>query len=60
MFNRIYMALGAAVLGFYGLTAFTGWEFTNPERRVLPASVRQSPGGYRSYGFWHAGYRGGK
>ncbi|HEX4385113.1 MAG TPA: hypothetical protein VH083_19275 [Myxococcales bacterium] len=26
----------------------------------IPASVRSSPGGYRSYHFWHAGFQGGK
>lgn len=27
---------------------------------VIPASVRSSPGGYRSYHFWHSGFQGGK
>jgi len=27
---------------------------------VLPADVRNSPGGYRSFHFWHSGYHGGK
>lgn len=26
----------------------------------VPASVRTSPGGYRSYHFWHSGLHGGK
>jgi hypothetical protein len=26
----------------------------------VPASVRSSPGGYRSYHFWHTGFHGGK
>lgn len=26
----------------------------------VPASVRSSPGGYRSYHFWHSGFHGGK
>lgn len=26
----------------------------------IPASVRSSPGGYRSYHFWHSGFQGGK
>ena len=27
---------------------------------AIPQSVRSSPGGYRSYHFWHTGYHGGK
>ena len=27
---------------------------------TIPASVRSSPGGYRSYHFWHSGFQGGK
>jgi hypothetical protein len=27
---------------------------------VVPTSVRSSPGGYRSFHFWHLGYSGGK
>ena len=31
-----------------------------PAREEIPASVRSSPGGYRSFHFWHSGYHGGK
>ena len=30
------------------------------QHAVIPASVRSSPGGYRSYHFWHSGFQGGK
>jgi hypothetical protein len=60
MFNRFYLGLGSLMLGFYGLTAFGGWEFGNPQRELIPASARQSPGGYRTFHFWHSGFRGGK
>ena len=30
------------------------------QRENIPPSVRSSPGGYRSYHFWHSGYQGGK
>jgi hypothetical protein len=60
MLRRFYLGLGALVLGFYGLTAFTGWEYGNPQRELAPASARQANGGYRSFYFWHSGYRGGK
>jgi hypothetical protein len=32
---------------------------TEPRERA-PNSVRSSPGGYRSYHFWHLGTSGGK
>jgi hypothetical protein len=60
MLHRIYLATGIGILGFYSMAAFNGWEFGTQPREVLPADVRSSPGGYRSYHFWHSGYRGGK
>jgi hypothetical protein len=48
------------VLGGYTLLAISGRELTTQQRDEIPASVRSSPGGYRSYSFWHTGYRGGK
>ena len=60
MFNKIYAALGLlAILAYSGVT-FLGYELGNPDRAFIPADVRQSPGGYRSFHFWHSGYRGGK
>jgi len=60
MVAKIYALLGSLLLiGFVAATV-SGWEPESPERQVLPASVRQSPGGYRSFHFWHAGFRGGK
>ena len=48
-----------ACTGYAGVV-FTEREFGEPERDEIPASVRSSPGGYRSYHFWHTGYQGGK
>jgi hypothetical protein len=64
MLGRIYLAFGTAVLGFYGLSAFNGWEFGNPHRHIVPPGERR-PGWVRShpyhtYHYWHSGYRGGK
>ena len=58
----------AIVLGVFGLLVTTGYaalaysdyEPDSPERDEIPASVRSSPGGYRSFHFWHSGYHGGK
>jgi hypothetical protein len=58
--NRIYLTLGIALLACYAVVAFTGWEFGSPQQKALPASVRDRPGGYRFFHFWHSGYRGGK
>ncbi len=51
---------GLFVCGGYSALAFTEREIGEPERDEIPASVRSSPGGYRSYHFWHSGYHGGK
>jgi len=56
----IALAFAALVVGSYAAVAFTGREFSTPERDEIPASVRASPGGYRSYHFWHSGFHGGK
>ena len=60
MLSKFYLSTGAGLIVFYLLTAFFGWEFGDPQRQKLPADVRSSPGGYRSFHFWHAGYLGGK
>ena len=51
---------GAIVLIAYCVTVITGFQPDQPERDEVPASVRASPGGYRTYHFWHSGYHGGK
>jgi hypothetical protein len=51
----VYRLFVAAVLGLWSLAAWSGWEIGAPKRGFLPAGVRQSPGGYRSYGYWRGG-----
>jgi hypothetical protein len=51
---------GALVVSGYAAIAYTDYEPGSPERAEIPASVRASPGGYRSFHFWHSGYHGGK
>jgi len=48
------------VVGGYGALAYTQRELGTEDRDQIPSSVRSSPGGYRSYSFWHTGYHGGK
>jgi hypothetical protein len=60
MIGRIlYVAVGAGALIGWTAMAQTGWGPAGTTYQ-LPASVRQSPGGYRSFTFWHSGYQGGK
>ena len=60
MLGKLYLVLGGGLLLLYGAAAWSGWELTTATRQTLPADVRNSPGGYRSFHFWHSGYHGGK
>lgn len=60
MLSKFYLFVGIGVLALYGIVAFRGMEFGDSQRQRVPADVRESPGGYRSFHFWHSGYRGGK
>jgi hypothetical protein len=55
-----YAVYGAAVLLLFLAAGLLGWSAEGEERDALPLSVRQAPGGYRSYHLWHSGYQGGK
>lgn len=52
--------ISVLIVGGYSALAFTQRELGKQQRDEIPASVRSSPGGYRSYSFWHTGYHGGK
>jgi len=56
----VFGVLGTLIVGSYSMIAFTGYEAGSPARDEVPASIRSSPGGYRTYHFWHSGYHGGK
>jgi hypothetical protein len=60
VFRKGYLTFGVVTLLLYAGIALSGYEFGNPDREFVPADVRHSPGGYRSFHFWHSGYRGGK
>ena len=55
-----YGVFGVAVIVAYLWQGCSGWEPPRTVRGVLPQSVRASPGGYRSFHFWHSGFHGGK
>jgi hypothetical protein len=57
---RTYKAWAAGVVVSYALAGFAGWRSSRSERETIDASVRSSPGGYRSFHFWHSGFQGGK
>lgn len=56
----LYGLFGTATVLLYLLAGLRGWTWHSEERSTLPGSVRQAPGGYRGYTFWHTGYQGGK
>jgi hypothetical protein len=58
--NKLYLTLGSLLLVGYTWVAFTGREFGDESRQVIPAEQRNQPGGYRTSHFWIMGYRGGK
>jgi hypothetical protein len=55
-----YGVFGGTILAWYLGAGFYGWSIDDEDRDEIPESVRQSPGGYRSFQFWHSGYQGGK
>jgi hypothetical protein len=57
---RAYGVLGAGVIAAYLWLGWTGWEPERAARGIVPQGVRSSPGGYRSFHFWHTGFHGGK
>lgn len=62
-FAVFYLLLGLGGVGTYGYLTTTGWEYSKQETRFVPKEIMSSPGGYRSFHYWHVGYggyRGGK
>jgi hypothetical protein len=57
---RAYLALSILLAGLVVLQYATGWEPERDRREEVPASLRATPGGYRSFHFWHMGTSGGK
>jgi hypothetical protein len=59
--TKVYAVIAAVVIGGWVYVGMTGQVLGDPSSHDdLPASVRASPGGYRSFHFWHSGYQGGK
>jgi hypothetical protein len=60
MLSKLYLVVGVGALLLYLAASWAGWELTTAPSRQLPPDVRNSPGGYRSFHFWHSGFHGGK
>lgn len=58
--TRAYVVVGLALAGLYAAGEVFGWETDPVTRARMDPSVRQSPGGWRSWTFWHTGLHGGK
>ena len=52
--------LCTAIVAGYGWFASTQRELGSEERDQIPSGMRSTPGGYRTYSYWHSGYHGGK
>jgi len=55
MMRHAFVVYMLGVLGLYGLSTYQGWELLAAKKGFIPASVRQAPGGYRSYSYWRGG-----
>jgi hypothetical protein len=53
--RRPFTVYAVLVLAFYAVASTRGWEMRSSRRGFIPQSVRQSPGGYRSFNFWRGG-----
>lgn len=56
-FYRLWVV---AALSLFVWGSLSGRRILVPARQRIDPSVRSSPGGYRSYHFWHSGFSGGK
>ena len=59
--NPLFLLYGVFVLGLTGVAEYRGWTFSKiNEQKVIPKTIRDNPGAYRShYAFYHH-YSGGK
>lgn len=55
-----YLVYAGVLTLLYGVSEAVGWESGRTETQTIAPAVRQSPGGWRSYTFWHQGLHGGK
>jgi hypothetical protein len=61
MNNPLFLLYGVFLLGLTGVAEYRGWSFSNVnQQKVLPKSIRDNPGAYRSTYGGYSRYIGGK
>ena len=61
MNTALFVIYGILLLGATGVAEYRGWSFTRVnQQRVLPKSIRDNPGAYRSSYGGYSRYIGGK
>jgi hypothetical protein len=50
-----FAVFALAILGLYSWSSWRGYEIGGGKRGLIPANVRQAPGGYRSFTYWRGG-----
>ena len=53
--KKAFVVYASLVLAAYAFAEWHGLGFGSGRRGIIPPSVRQSPGGYRSYYLWRGG-----
>jgi hypothetical protein len=61
MNNPLFLLYGVLLLGLTGVAEYRGWSLSSVnQQRVLPKSIRDNPGAYRSTYGGVSRYIGGK
>ena len=61
MNTALFVIYGVLLLGVTSVAEYRGWSFTRVnQQRVLPKSIRDNPGAYRSSYGGYSRYIGGK
>lgn len=61
MKNPLFLVYGVLVLGLSTFAQYRGWSFSRiNQQKVLPKSIRDNPGAYRSTYGGYSRYIGGK
>jgi hypothetical protein len=59
--NPLFLLYGVFLLGLTGMAEYRGWSFSSvSQQKVLPKSIRDNPGAYRSTYGGYSRYIGGK
>lgn len=53
--SKFFAVFATGIVLLFGMSWTRGWELGGSKKGMVPKTVRQSPGGYRSYHFWAGG-----